>query len=805
MVRLPGLHEQATLDAIDKFVDVAFRSQDSLFTPGKAIWAKSVRDDLYARFVEHPDDSSDSFIKKFSRQLAKAPADTCQLAAEVLFVQLLVPSAIGRQKKTELVEEVLSWAPSPAAIPGSMRSAFDRGLTNDMSFLTRRPQQVAFLLEVLRAWDDKDKGQRERLLGDPWEFKAFLHDVRAFAAQPMREMLCFFVHPDSFESISSRQHKDLIVGTFRDHLAAASGDRDKDLLAIRKVLSEEYGDGFSFYRPEVHKYWRDTEEETGEENKWPAFLAWAQLVRATATFDDWEVTYKHKIADSIAAARRALLEEHGDWVRLLRDAFGPPNNLTAWQTHDRFLRWCEKNRETASGALRALWSGDPEESGMRRFVELLPKSALKGVGGRTALMAFLLMGTDRHRYPMYRTGPFKLAISLSGYKRLPPGADEVLLYRYACEFLDRLIDGSAEWDEPVADRLEAQGVVWGVFKWSEKPEDWEKERWAALLEFREGKQTAPPHVPPRQPREPVGPEGEPDLDELAKELYLDVKFFERTARLLQDKQQVIFYGPPGTGKTYVAQRLATCLAGAASRVRLVQFHPSYTYEDFFEGFRPRLQDGKAAFELVDGPLKRLAKAAADEPGKPFFLIIDEINRGNLAKVFGELYFLLEYRRKSVLLQYSDEPFNLPENLRIIGTMNTADRSIALIDAALRRRFYFVPFFPDRPPIEGLLRRWIEAKNPSMLWVADVVDLANTELGERHLAIGPSHFMKEGLTDEWVDMIWSHAVIPYLEEHFFGQPERVEQFGLAALRSRFPGAATETPDREGLQADETDPA
>ena len=127
-----------------------------------------------------------------------------------------------------------------------------------------------------------------------------------------------------------------------------------------------------------------------------------------------------------------------------------------------------------------------------------------------------------------------------------------------------------------------------------------------------------------------------------------------------------------------------------------------------------------------------------------FLVIDEINRGNLARVFGELYFLLEYRDSEMDLQYSDEPFSLPDNLYIIGTMNTADRSIALVDLALRRRFYFVEFHPDDEPVKNVLRNWLSAKAPGMDWVADVVDAANEKLrDDRHAAIGPSYFMKSG--------------------------------------------------------------
>ena len=198
------------------------------------------------------------------------------------------------------------------------------------------------------------------------------------------------------------------------------------------------------------------------------------------------------------------------------------------------------------------------------------------------------------------------------------------------------------------------------------------------------------------------------LRELADRLLLPSKFLTDIEILLYDKGQVIFQGPPGTGKTYVAQALAACLAGSEERVRLVRFHPSYAYEDFVQGFRPALREGQPAFTLRNGPLVEAAKRASAESDKKHFLVIDEINRGNLAKVFGELYFLLEYRDAELRLLYSDEPFTLPGNLFIIGTMNTADRSIALVDLALRRRFHFVKFHPDKP-IRELLLRWLTRK------------------------------------------------------------------------------------------------
>ncbi|MBE3037479.1 MAG: AAA family ATPase [Chloroflexi bacterium] len=776
MARIPGTHEKATCDAIDRFVNVALRAGDSLFTPGRPIWSKPVRDDLYDRFVKHPDESKSTFLEKYQRQLRDAPDDTIQLAAELLYVQLLTPASISRKKKVELVETVLGWSNRPVSIPNEQEAAFDRGLVMDQSFTWHRPFHLAFMLEALRAWDAVDSARRGILLRDPWQFKDFLQQVPCGAAQCMREILCFFVHPQYFEAITSRDHKRKIVEAFKKRVESLTGDSDKDLYAIRQKLSSEYGEHFHFYHSRLASQWRPG---TGEADPWPTFMAWAQRIRETAVFTEWEITYKLQLAVNTASARQAVLDGKEDWLVLLKRAFGPPNNLTAWQSHDKLLKWCEANKEAALSTLRALWSGGSDDERMRTFIGQLPSEAAKGAGIRAALMSFLLMGVDPRQYPICRMQPFKKAIALAGDRQLTPGADEVEQYRFALGFLDHMIQGSAEWDQPIADRLEAQGILWGLVSWGEKPDDWTDDEWASLAEFRSGTAILPPDGGDEADGEPV-PVG---MDNLAKSLFLDASFLKNVKRLLEDKRQVIFYGPPGTGKTYVAQRLAECLAGESGRVKVVQFHPSYSYEDFFEGYRPKVAGGQATFELIPGPLKRLAADAAKQPDKPFILVIDEINRGNLAKVFGELYFLLEYRKAAVELQYSQESFQLPENLWIIGTMNTADRSIALVDAALRRRFYFVGFFPDNPPVKGLLRRWLQAKQPEMSWVADVVDRANEELGERHLAIGPSHFMKEGLTDEWVGMIWTHAVLPYLEEQFFGQSERIESFRLDKLRQQ----------------------
>ena len=295
------------------------------------------------------------------------------------------------------------------------------------------------------------------------------------------------------------------------------------------------------------------------------------------------------------------------------------------------------------------------------------------------------------------------------------------------------------------------------------------------------------HPPP--PPAPPDPWSPANIEALAVRLLWDPSHLREIIADLQDKGQVIFYGPPGTGKTYVAREIAMQCEDNGGGFEIVQFHPSYSYEDFVQGFRPRLHNGRPGFQLVDGPLLRMAERARDNPNATFILLIDELNRGNVAKVFGELYFLLEYRDEEVRLQYGgdDYGFSLPSNLWFICTMNTADRSIALMDAALRRRFYFAPFFPDAPPIGGLLRRWLEKNDPDNVWVAGLVDAANAKL-DRDSGIGPSYFLgsKGPLDENQVRRIWNRAVIPYVEEQCFGDESALREFDFDQLRARASG-------------------
>jgi 5-methylcytosine-specific restriction protein B len=265
---------------------------------------------------------------------------------------------------------------------------------------------------------------------------------------------------------------------------------------------------------------------------------------------------------------------------------------------------------------------------------------------------------------------------------------------------------------------------------------------------------------------------------------LDRDWLDRARHLLELKRQLILQGVPGTGKTHVARHLARLLTGGNDeRVRLVQFHPAYSYEEFVEGIKVRsvTVDGRSdvTYPVEAGLLCAFAEEASRRPAEPHVLLIDEINRGNLPRIFGELLYLLEYREQSVCLPCSRQHFRLPANLYLLATMNAADRSAALVDQALRRRFSFL----DMPPDSAVLRRWLQMHTPAAgsdftERVLKLFERLNarlrTDLGAQ-AQVGHSYFMAPDLDEARLRLIWQHHVLPLLEEHFAGQPGRLTAY------------------------------
>lgn len=262
---------------------------------------------------------------------------------------------------------------------------------------------------------------------------------------------------------------------------------------------------------------------------------------------------------------------------------------------------------------------------------------------------------------------------------------------------------------------------------------------------------------------------------LAETLFEEAELAE-IERLLQDRPQLVLSGPPGTGKTWIAERLARLRTGGdSSRIEVVQFHPSYGYEDFIEGVRPTPVDGQMTYPVVPGLFLDLCVRAGGDLGREYVLVIDEINRGNLPRVFGELLFALERRDEPVKLSQSRRVLRVPHNLVVLGTMNTADQSIAPMDMALRRRFHFKQLEPEPERLE----RWLERYAPRMKAVAAVMRALNAELKRHGVArermVGHSHFMRHGLDADALELIWGASVLPLVEELLHGREELLVEF------------------------------
>ena len=267
-----------------------------------------------------------------------------------------------------------------------------------------------------------------------------------------------------------------------------------------------------------------------------------------------------------------------------------------------------------------------------------------------------------------------------------------------------------------------------------------------------------------------------------EEVFMDEDAYDSLCQIIENKKNVILQGAPGVGKTYTAKRLAYSIIGEInkSRVKIIQFHQSYGYEDFIMGYRPSGENGE--FKLVEGPFYKFCKAAEEDSDNKYFFIIDEINRGKMSKIFGELLMLIENdkRGQSLQLLYRNEEFSVPSNVYIIGMMNTADRSLAMIDYALRRRFAFFEFEPAFDTDK--FNAYIDDKNNNIKYkrlIETVRNLnkiisADDSLGTG-FQIGHSYFCTEAdtISDEWLNSIVEYEIIPLLKEYWFDEPNNIK--------------------------------
>lgn len=458
---------------------------------------------------------------------------------------------------------------------------------------------------------------------------------------------------------------------------------------------------------------------------------------------------------------RALIESHrsslsaDDLVRLMRlfntDRFNGRDYMNrfgqAMGGHAR-NRIVERT-DVANHWINTLWACD-DDAQVAAAIDRLPRDSPLPFAG-LSFPAMVLHCKDPQRY-----FPAQSGILARGYGRLvgttPNNGSS---YVRACEGLRELV---AEYEIP---RVGLDVVAY----------------FADHPEYLDGVAAPEPPISEVRADDPgssASPGGYTRDQFLFETLFEDDELAE-IERYIADKPQLVLYGPPGTGKTWIAERLARLLtSGDTERIEVVQFHPSYGYEDFIEGIRPTPEGDRMTYPVQPGVFRRFCDRAHAGTGK-YVMVIDEINRGNLPRIFGELLFGLERRGSSVVLPQSREQFSVPPNLVVIGTMNTADQSIALLDMALRRRFHFVRLEPE----PERLGRWLQRELPRMAAVAGVLRALNDELRKHGVSrdrwIGHSHFMRPRLDEDALQLIWRGSITPLIEELFHGQDEIITTY------------------------------
>jgi hypothetical protein len=836
MARAPWCSEEI-YSAAAEFHDRCLRVDGSLFTD-RRIWTVEALQSIDTR-ISLADIGSGSWLDKLEVQVEVLGADEILLAAEMVFVLLLPQSDTGANTKREQLGRVLALLPDAPVVPERLDAAFDGGgVANFSTAKSWTPALLHFIIRLAIRLKELTEPERDAVLSDAWAFRDVVAEVRTSTDQMMANAIKHVFFPDFFESIISPSQRDQLIRTF-DKLPDVADQPGSDRQIARIVeLATAASDGeFTLYEDTFRRVWSEPADP-----RWEEGVRLAQQLYDRDDFDEQERDYKVAVGELIGVARSALLADDQSWPQALESALKDRRqNLVGWRVRDPFLEWVNADLGRSASALRLLWAtADPA---LREFVEALPaQPPLSGKGTRASISSLLLMGVDASRCPFYKPTihegfrsalglprlatapdidpettyrPEELAarLGLDGRRvreflraRFPraesehgdawvltPDQAEALLTQFAGDADATAADALyADWlgllqefryrllaaGTGLRDLLDAQGLAWWLVS-GHPPEGWTGDELAALEAFRRGAPSALPlTAPPASGLLPA-------IDsEFAAKLHLTASWLGGLVDMLEEKKQVILYGPPGTGKTFIAQHLGKYIAGHGGGYRLVQFHPSYTYEDFFEGYRPKLQaDGILSFELVLGALREIAAEAAANPSAPYLLIIDEINRGNIAKIFGELYFLLEYRDEGIRLQYSrGELFSLPENLFLLGTMNTADRSIALIDSALRRRFLFHELSPSKPPVDTVLEQWLAAHDHDPDAAVLLREL-NAAIDDEDFSIGPSYFITRdgGLPN--LDQIWANAIMPLLRERYYGTNEDLERFELAALRRR----------------------
>lgn len=761
----PHHKTEALYQAVSAWADRCLVNHGSLLDPALQLWTKEFLDELHTHFVQNPDESGSNFQAKLRTQLAGARPEAIKLMAEILWLILLFPSNISPGKKRSTVEEIWSWSGGiiDPNLPYLADDVFGGIGSSGTAYNTHRWRELAFLITSLRALRDLDTHEQRAISTDGSRFVAWLEEQPGAGSRQLLNILPHLLFPDEFERISSRADKISILEHFTPASKAALRKRtnsslDKELLELRQRLESEKGNAIDFYDADLRAEWKMPDvvapgsDGSGFRNVLTRFL------KAFSAAREGPFTTAGELGTSMAGLKRWLEAcppiANSDTLKVKVSVGQGSWTKTPWIAL--------LDRRVTTSTQRGIYI-------VFLIAEDLSITYLTLNQGMTDLVK--TMGQRQAVDEMTRVAQVtrpKIAGSLN---------EEFLL--------DSAIDLKS--DTTAAQNYEAGTIAHLAMPSDDLPSDEELGKALSSLVAAYDVIIDGPFEAPEDDIEPsIEDTPEFTIDDALNDLFLEREEVEDLLLLWEAKKNIILQGPPGVGKSFAAHRLAYALMGAADpdRVSMVQFHQSYSYEDFVQGYRPS-GDG---FILRQGKFVDFCVKALAAPNKKFVFIVDEINRGNLSRILGELMLLIESDKReakwATALAYSDSKFFVPENVFILGLMNTADRSLAVVDYALRRRFAFVGLRSriDGTKFETELRRCgvpgdVIARireRVGSLNAAIIGDIANLgpgfEIGHSFFCAGP---MAEESADAWYRRVIKTEILPLLREYWFDAPSNVE--------------------------------
>lgn len=654
--------------------------------------------------------------------------DVLCLWSEVTWLYYLIVNSVSQKRKLDRIRSI--WNRSGTEFPNNHWAAgdvLDRGILNPgPGYSANQQHELRYMVVLFSSWISLARTKREELLEDAWAFANWVDSQTDSNRRQFRHALLYLLFPDEFEPIVSLAHKKSIVESFQDKRDDLQNIEELDFIGIDKVLTtitrrlqaEHPGQEIHYYYPPFVQVWKQDRQSSRADQVLEEGSVEKWFIDRFGTADVW----------AIGAGEGGRLWQEFVEKQIVAVDFANEGDLSEYSDRNAIHDALIKNGRGTNPVMNSLCAW--------QFVrEIKIGDFLIAKTGRNTILGWgKVIGT--HRYDSER----------SEYRNVR----------------------DVEWNACVSPIRHSDAITSKTLTRCTDWKNWLKDAFELIDgDIENGIEPLPYDI----------------IDALV-DLFVEEQHFRRILGSLALRKNLILQGPPGVGKTFIARKLAWCLQGYkdSSRIQFVQFHQSYAYEDFVQGYRPTEEGG---FKLRNGVFYQFCKQAEQEPNKRFVFIIDEINRGNLSRIFGELLMLIESDKRGkdyeVVLANSqnEERFSVPENIYVLGLMNTADRSLAMVDYALRRRFAFEtlkPAFGSRKFREYLLEADVESDLIDLI-VDRFSDLNNhicedTDLGPG-FQVGHSFFLPEESADEeWYTTVIETQIAPLLHEYWFDRPDHV---------------------------------